>query len=271
MQNIPLWLYDNNGKRSYNITQYGFELFQSHYKKRCKGSDINEEDIFYYIYAIFNDPKYEETYRYNLRRQFPQIPLVDKNFARWSEIGLELFNLHYKFDEAEEYNLRRVDKKATKNTPRLSFKKEKNAIRIVIDDTTTLEGVPLDILQWTFKSKTPLELILDFYKESKNKIRAESCDDKKIREKFSTYRFSDYKEEVIVLLKRVTTVCMETVRLRNELKGMEWGSQPNFRLTPIKKPTKKPAGKSKTKTASKPRRAPVLESSSDSAQAKFIL
>ena len=51
-----------------------------------------------------------------------------------------------------------------------------------------------------------LEWILDHYKEKKPK-------DPTIREKFNTYRFADYKEKVIDLLARVTTVSVETVRI----------------------------------------------------------
>ena len=42
--------------------------------------------------------------------------------------------------------------------------------------------------------------------------------------RFNTYRFADHKEELITLLKRVTTVCVESVHLRRELEQMEWGS-----------------------------------------------
>ena len=235
MQNIPLYRYDSNGKRSYNITEFGLTLFQKH----CKNPEINEEDIFYFTYAMFNDPKYEEDYRHNLRRHFPQIPLVSNGFFRWVEIGKELFNLHSNFTNVKEYNLQRVDKKTSKITPRLSFKNDKNDIRLIIDDRTILKGIPHEILDWTFKSKTPLECILDFYKESKNMIKFESCSDENIRNKFSTYCFHDYKEEVITLLRRVTTVCVETVRLRNELRDMTWGPQPSLNLTPAMKSTKK--------------------------------
>lgn len=37
--------------------------------------------------------------------------------------------------------------------------------------------------------------------------------DPTIREKFNTYRFADYKEQVIDLLQRVTTVSVETQRI----------------------------------------------------------
>jgi len=39
-----------------------------------------------------------------------------------------------------------------------------------------------------------------------------------IREKFNTYRFADYKEKVISLLMRVTTVSVGTVQIVNKKK-----------------------------------------------------
>jgi hypothetical protein len=54
--------------------------------------------------------------------------------------------------------------------------------------------------------------ILDQYKERKPK-------DPTIREKFNTYRFSDYKERVIDLLMRVTTVSVSTVRIISLMKN----------------------------------------------------
>lgn len=58
---------------------------------------------------------------------------------------------------------------------------------------------------WDYKlgNRCALEWVLDQYKEQKPK-------DPTIREKFDTYRFADYKEKVIDLLMRVTTVSVET-------------------------------------------------------------
>ena len=55
------------------------------------------------------------------------------------------------------------------------------------------------------------DTVLDQYKEKKPK-------DPTIREKFDTYRFADYKEKVIDLLARVTTVSVETMKVVNELR-----------------------------------------------------
>ena len=66
---------------------------------------------------------------------------------------------------------------------------------------------------WQYKlgNRSALEWILDQYKESKPT-------DKTIEKQFNTYRFSDYKTEVIDLLKRVCQVSVETVRLVDELR-----------------------------------------------------
>ena len=54
--------------------------------------------------------------------------------------------------------------------------------------------------------------MLDQYKEKKPK-------DPTIREKFDTYRFADYKEKVVDLLARVTTVSVETERITQAMKA----------------------------------------------------
>ena len=55
-----------------------------------------------------------------------------------------------------------------------------------------------------------LEWLLDLYKEKK-------LPDPTIAEKFNTYRFADYKEQVIDLLKRVCTASVETMKIVNEM------------------------------------------------------
>ena len=220
-QNIPLWRYEHKDKIS-NITGYGRRLFQVFYSM----PNITDENIFYYVYAMFNDPKYEEKYRYNLRRQLPRVPLA-KNFIEWSKIGQNLFDLHHNFNNAKPYGLRRINKDCVKkNSCKLSLKFGKKDGTISIDSITTLEGIPTDVLEWKLGPKTPLEWILEFYKYHKNLINSTSSDDESVRNKFNTYKFDDHKEDVIKLLDRVTTVCVETVNLRKKLKAMKWGPQP---------------------------------------------
>jgi len=59
-------------------------------------------------------------------------------------------------------------------------------------------------------NRCAVEWILDQYKEKKPK-------DPTIAEKFNTYRFADYKEQVIDLLMRVCTVSVETMNIIREM------------------------------------------------------
>ena len=230
-QCIPLYTYDDSDKPHSNVTKFGLELFQKHYKDK----KITEKDIFYYTYAVFNDPKYQETYKHDLQRKFPRIPLTE-TFTKWARIGKKLYDLHVNFKYAKPYPLERIDKKTSKSNTRLKLQKpseSNNSIKfpkIIIDDKTILDNIPNETLQYKFKSKCALEWILEFYKESKNVIKEESCDDPKIREKFNTYKFADYKEHVIDLLQKVTTVSVETMKLRRDLENMPWGKQPELYL-----------------------------------------
>lgn len=171
-----------------------------------------------------------------------------KNFEKYSDVGRKLFDLHCNFNNVREYGLRRTDKIAKKNKIKLLLKKEKDNIRIIIDDITILENVPKEIFEYTIGSKNPIQWILEFYKESKNQISDSSSDDESVRKRFNTYNFEEHKEQVITLLDKVTTVCVETVKLRNQLGEMEWGPQPKLKLTKItKKDKKKPKKTAKTK------------------------
>ena len=80
------------------------------------------------------------------------------------------------------------------------------ANQVTLDSQTTLRGIPPRAWEYKLGNRTALEWILDQYKESKPK-------DPTIREKFNIYRFSDYKEQVIDLIGRVTTVSVRTVAI----------------------------------------------------------
>ena len=75
-----------------------------------------------------------------------------------------------------------------------------------LDSETTLSGIPSTAWDYKLGNRCALEWILDQYKEKKPK-------DPTIRAKFDIYRFADYKEKVIDLLMRVTTVSVETVAI----------------------------------------------------------
>ena len=83
---------------------------------------------------------------------------------------------------------------------------DKDRGEIHIDSETVLRGVPEFAWEYKLGNRTAIEWVLDQYKEKKPR-------DPTIRERFNTYRFADYKEDVIDLLRRVCTVSVRTMEI----------------------------------------------------------
>ena len=199
-QCLPLYRYDSEGKQIDNITDWGLQQFQNHYQNK----DISKLQIFYYVYAVLHCPQYRKTYKFNLKHNFPRIPFY-RDFSRWADMGKNLMDLHIDFEQIEPYSLKRHDLNLD-SVPliRPKLKADRQVGKIFIDDQTTLSEIPKAAWAYKLGNRSALEWVLDQYKEKK--IR-----DKTVAEKFNAYKFADYKEEVILLLRRVCRVSVETV------------------------------------------------------------
>jgi predicted helicase len=211
-QCIPLYRYDSSGNKMENITDWGFNQFTKQYGKK----GITKEAIFNYVYAVLHNPAYRKKYELNLKREFPRIPFYE-DFQKWSNFGKQLMDIHINYETVKPYKLEEInvviDLASGGNFESLfkaKLKADKTEGTIVIDSFTTLKGIPAEAWQYKLGNRSALEWILDQYKESKPK-------DPTIAEKFNTYKFSDYKEQVIDLLKRVCTVSVETVKIIDEM------------------------------------------------------
>ncbi len=101
----PLYYYDDLGNRYNAISGYALNLFRRHYQD----DSIVEEEIFYYIYAIFHHKGYLEKYKNSLAKEAPRIALSE-DFKELSVLGKELAELHLNYESGEmhasvEYNL----------------------------------------------------------------------------------------------------------------------------------------------------------------------
>jgi predicted helicase len=216
-QGVSLYCYDQNGQRGDNVTDWALEQFKKHYQPgRAKSKrPITKEAIFHYVYGVLHDPVYREKYAINLKREFPRIPFY-ADFWKWSDWGEELMKLHIGYETVTPAKLKRIDipdDEARKSgvAPKALLKADKEGGRILIDGETTLSGIPSEAWEYQLGNRTALEWVLDQHKERKPK-------DPTIREKFDTYRFADYKEKVIDLLARVTTVSVHTVSIVEEMR-----------------------------------------------------
>ena len=242
-QCLGLYRYDEAGNRADNITDWALKQFQQHYESsvvpaqagiqpikkapkgqkaksldsRLHGNDgINKQAIFHYCYAVLHDPLYREKYALNLKREFPRIPFY-ADFWQWAAWGEALMALHIGYESVAPFALKRSDipdekARAAGLQAKAILRADKEAGSITLDSETTLRGIPPAAWKYKLGNRCALEWILDQYKEKKPK-------DPTIREKFDTYRFADYKEKVIDLLMRVTTVSVETERITEAMKA----------------------------------------------------
>jgi len=203
-QGLPLYMSNDKGELIDNITDWGLEKFQKQYKDKS----IGKEDIFHYTYAVLHHPAYRQKYALNLKRDFPRIPFYN-DFAQWAAWGKQLMELHIGYETVQPYNLQIINT-PFEGTPKTKLKADKAAGTIVLDEATTISGIPPQAWLYKLGNRSALEWILDQYKESKPK-------DPTIAAKFNTYRFADYKLQVIDLIQRVTTVSIETMKIIHQM------------------------------------------------------
>jgi predicted helicase len=208
---LPLNRYSASGEKTDNISAVVLKEFQVYYKD----SGITSLDIFFYVYAVLHHPIYQERYKLNIKRELPRIPFY-ADFRQWAHWGKSLIDLHVNYENAEPYDLQRIEhplkRIPSSANPKPRLIANKNMGTIELDTMTTLAGVPDSAWQYKFGSRTALELVLEYYKERKKK-------DATIREKFNTYCFANHKEHAIQLLQRVCTVSVETMRIIGEMPG----------------------------------------------------
>ena len=116
-----------------------------------------------------------------------------------------------------QYPLDRHDREDV-DPKRAILRADKERGTITLDERTTLAGVPEKAWEYRLGSRSALEWLLDQYKERNPR-------DPTIREKFNNYRFSDHKERVIDLLRRVCTVSVATIELVDSMAHQELGEQ----------------------------------------------
>ena len=207
-QCLPLHCYDEHGVKQDNITDWGLNKFTKNYKT----SKITKEDVFYYVYAVMNNPAYIKKYGQDLKRQLPRIPFY-QDFFEWRDIGIKLIKLHTGYETIKCYDLIIVEKEQKKD-PKVKLKADKSTGQIIIDENTTLEGIPEEAWNFVIGPRSAIEWVLDQYKAKKPK-------DLTIATKFNAYNFLEYKEEVIKLLMRVCSVSVETARVLAEMKKLK--------------------------------------------------
>ncbi|GAA8206905.1 hypothetical protein HpDR152_00410 [Helicobacter pylori] len=202
----PLYYYDDLGNRYNAISGYALNLFRRHYKD----DSIVEEEIFYYIYAIFHHKGYLEKYKNSLAKEAPRIALSE-DFKELSMLGKELAELHLNYESGEMHES--VKHNLLENAGMegyydvVQMKKDKKGDRIQYNHHITITQIPKKAFDYVVNGKSAIDWVIERYSITKDK---ESL----IENNPNDYAGGKY---VFELLCRVITLSVKSVDLIEEI------------------------------------------------------
>ncbi len=165
-QAYPLYYYDDLGNRHYAISGYALNLFRKHYEDNL----IAEEEIFYYIYAIFHHKGYLEKYKNSLAKEAPRIGLSE-DFKELSILGKELAKLHLNYESGEMHAS--VEYKTLMNAEEKGYydveTMTKKGDRINYNDHIAITKIPKKAFDYVVNGKSAIDWVIERYKKTTDK------------------------------------------------------------------------------------------------------
>lgn len=196
----PLYYYDDLGNRHYAISGYALNLFRRHYQDNA----ITEEEIFYYIYAIFHHKGYLEKYKNSLAKEAPRVALSE-DFKELSVLGKELAKLHLNYESGEMHAS--VEYKTLMNAEEKGYydveTMKKIGDRIHYNNHIAITKIPKKAFEYVVNGKSTIDWVIERYKKTTDK-------DSLIENNPNDYKGGKY---VFELLCRVITLSVKSVDL----------------------------------------------------------
>lgn len=164
----PLYYYDDLGNRYNAISGYALNLFRRHYGDNA----ITEEEIFYYIYAIFHHKGYLEKYKNSLAKEAPRIALSE-DFKELSVLDKELAKLHLNYENGEmhtsvEYNLlENAEMEGYYDV--VQMKKDKKGDSILYNRHITITKIPKKAFEYVVNGKSAIDWVIERYSTTTDK------------------------------------------------------------------------------------------------------
>ncbi len=162
----PLYYYDDLGNRHYAISGYALNLFRRHYQD----DSIVEEEIFYYIYAIFHHKGYLEKYKNSLAKEAPRIALSE-DFKELSMLGKELGELHLNYESGEMHT-------SVKYTTLMNAEIEgyydvekmtKKGDSILYNQNIAITKIPKKAFEYVVNGKSAIDWVIERYQKTMDK------------------------------------------------------------------------------------------------------
>ncbi|MGN8440986.1 type ISP restriction/modification enzyme, partial [Helicobacter pylori] len=162
-QAYPLYYYDDLGNRHCAISGYALNLFRRHYKDNA----ITEEEIFYYIYAIFHHKGYLEKYKNSLAKEAPRIALSE-DFKELSVLGKQLAELHLNYESGEMHDsikyitLMNAEIEGYYDVDKMTKKGDS----IIYNKNITITKIPQKAFEYVVNSKSAIDWVIERYQKT---------------------------------------------------------------------------------------------------------
>ncbi len=196
-----------------NITD---EILNDYRKSFGKG--VSKDDIFFYVYGLLHSREYRAEFEADLKKMLPRIPKV-KAFKQFVEAGRALSELHLKYETVEPYPLiENVTPNASLRVTKMRYAKEgrqDNKTTIIYNDDITLSGIPEEAQEYLLGSRSALDWIIERYQVKTDKASGIVNDPNAWGDEHGDQRY------ILDLIKRITTVSVETVKIVNGLPSLE--------------------------------------------------
>ena len=200
-------------------------------RSKDAGEELTKEDVFFYVYGLLHSPEYRGRFAENLKKELPRIPFA-KDFLAFAQTGRKLAQLHLEYETgplypleeryiSEEPSLRRdpgrlvkmrwgkgkavTDAKGKKIVP-----EDKSVL--VYNDNLALCGIPERAHDYVVNGRSALEWLIYMYQVKTDKDSGIVNDPN---------LYSEDPRYVVDLIKRVTYVALETVKLVEALPAPE--------------------------------------------------
>ena len=204
-----------------NITDEAQAAYRSKY-----GNWVTKDQIFSYVYGVLFSPDYRHRYADDLAKLLPRIPEVASAdaFRAFSEAGQQLLDLHINYESASPLELIEVVKEGAPNGPeryriqKMSWggtSKAPDHSTIVCNDWISLGGIPEEAHEYLVGPRSALAWLLDRYRVTTDKTSGIVNDPNDWGAEIGDPRY------IIDLVKRVTTVSIETMKIVKALPSLD--------------------------------------------------
>lgn len=210
-------------RRGDNITDATLARYQEAF-----GQDVTKDAIFAHIYALLHSEQYRTTFAAELKRQLPRVPMPtsSEDFWAFASAGQKLLDLHINYEDAEPFPLTEESSPGDTSDPdyyRVQKMKwggqarSADKSRLIYNTNITLTCIPDEAHDYMLGSRSALEWLIDRYQVKTDKNSGIVNDPNSWAEEHGEPLY------ILDLIKKVTTLSVETVRITRTLPKLKIG------------------------------------------------